>query len=254
MTVADPEGFNRRARFALSHEEFLNVQNAVNFATTIDEVKTHIFTDLGIYRLSYHHFASVGAFDFESLNRYFYRNIPQAVHDQYAKDRADKDYPGLISVFSKGHAMWLSELVDDSIILESGSQDRVRAILSLVGDGLCIPLYGPNNRYGYLYVSFDVNRADAPPIFAMQIQALAQMIHVKYCLMLKKMEKQVQLTPREAEVLEFITYGKTNSEIAEILDISPNTVAGYVKTIFIKLDVSDRVSAAMRAQTLKVVL
>jgi len=71
---------------------------------------------------------------------------------------------------------------------------------------------------------------------------------------LHAMHMQVNLTTREAEVLELITFGKTNAEIGTVLGISPNTVNGYVKQIFLKLDVTDRVSAAMRAQTLKIKL
>ena len=62
-------------------------------------------------------------------------------------------------------------------------------------------------------------------------------------------DASVHLTQREAEVLQLITFGKTNPEIGSILGISTNTVSGYVKQIFLKLDVSDRVTAALRAST-----
>jgi len=75
---------------------------------------------------------------------------------------------------------------------------------------------------------------------------------IQFCLNIQNIQKHINLTDREAEVVELLTYGKTNSEIADVLNISASTVAGYVKSIFIKLDVSDRVSASMRAQTIKV--
>ena len=84
-----------------------------------------------------------------------------------------------------------------------------------------------------------------------KIQSLAQVLHIRYCWLIEKLQIQVKLTPREAEVLELITFGKSNVEIGLILNISANTVAVYVKSIFIKLNVSDRVSAAMRAETIK---
>jgi len=68
--------------------------------------------------------------------------------------------------------------------------------------------------------------------------------------MVENLQTQVNLTPRELEVLELISFGKSNPEIAIILDISTNTVTGYVSRIFLKLGVSDRVSAAMRAGTM----
>jgi len=83
---------------------------------------------------------------------------------------------------------------------------------------------------------------------------LAQRFHVRYCLIAKGLQKQVNLTQRESEVLELIAFGKANPEIAIILDISANTVAGYVKSIFLKLETNDRVTAALRYQSMKVVI
>lgn len=60
------------------------------------------------------------------------------------------------------------------------------------------------------------------------------------------------MTKREAEVSELISFGKMNVEIAKVLNLSVNTISGYVGNIFSKLDVSDWVSAAVKAQTIKV--
>jgi DNA-binding CsgD family transcriptional regulator len=55
------------------------------------------------------------------------------------------------------------------------------------------------------------------------------------------------LTGREKEILGWIAEGKTNVEIAVILDISASTVKKHVEHIFEKLDVTNRTAAAMRA-------
>lgn len=60
------------------------------------------------------------------------------------------------------------------------------------------------------------------------------------------------MTKREAEVSELISFGKMNVEIAKVLNLSVNTNSGYVGNIFSKLDVSDWVSTAVKAQTIKV--
>jgi DNA-binding CsgD family transcriptional regulator len=52
------------------------------------------------------------------------------------------------------------------------------------------------------------------------------------------------LTAREAEVLFWITEGKTNPEIAIILDASPDTVKKHATNLFAKLGVPTRTSAA----------
>ena len=52
------------------------------------------------------------------------------------------------------------------------------------------------------------------------------------------------LSPREKSVLELIGQGKTNKEIAADLAIAENTVKSYVKNIFEKLHLENRVQAA----------
>jgi len=52
------------------------------------------------------------------------------------------------------------------------------------------------------------------------------------------------LTSREAEVLVWISRGKQNREISEILNISPRTVNKHLEQIFEKMGVENRASAA----------
>lgn len=53
----------------------------------------------------------------------------------------------------------------------------------------------------------------------------------------------LRLTDRELEVIHWIKNGKTNQEIAVILEISLNTVKSHIKRIFQKLNVSKRAQA-----------
>ena len=56
------------------------------------------------------------------------------------------------------------------------------------------------------------------------------------------------LTEREIEILRFMAKGLSNDGIAEVLDISANTIKNHVKAIFKKMDVSERVSAVNEAR------
>jgi len=59
--------------------------------------------------------------------------------------------------------------------------------------------------------------------------------------------QQLGLTGREAEVLLWLSRGKANREIGQILGISPRTVNKHLEQIFVKLGVENRASAAGRA-------
>jgi two-component system response regulator DegU len=53
------------------------------------------------------------------------------------------------------------------------------------------------------------------------------------------------LSPREMEILQFITYGLSNKEIAQRLGISHQTVKNHITAILHKLGVNDRTQAAV---------
>lgn len=55
------------------------------------------------------------------------------------------------------------------------------------------------------------------------------------------------LTSREAEVLLWLSRGKANRDIGEILNISPRTVNKHLEQVFVKLGVENRAAAAAAA-------
>ena len=56
-----------------------------------------------------------------------------------------------------------------------------------------------------------------------------------------------ELAPREREILEFIAQGKTNSEIAAILTLSPKTVSNYISNVLLKVHATDRAKLMLMA-------
>lgn len=61
------------------------------------------------------------------------------------------------------------------------------------------------------------------------------------------LQKALAISSRESEVLLWVSRGKSNREIGEILTISPRTVDKHIAQIFAKLGVANRASAAARA-------
>ena len=60
-------------------------------------------------------------------------------------------------------------------------------------------------------------------------------------------EVRVELTKREREVLRLLADGKENAQIADELFISVQTVKKHVSSILVKLEVENRVQAAVQA-------
>lgn len=61
------------------------------------------------------------------------------------------------------------------------------------------------------------------------------------------LKRQFGLTAREAEVLVWISKGKANRDIGEILGLSSRTVNKHLEQIYVKLGVENRASAAVKA-------
>lgn len=65
--------------------------------------------------------------------------------------------------------------------------------------------------------------------------------------------KDYNLTARESQILKLMTEGYSNMEIAQILVISINTTKAHVANILQKLEVDDRLQAALKALKYKIV-
>jgi DNA-binding NarL/FixJ family response regulator len=58
---------------------------------------------------------------------------------------------------------------------------------------------------------------------------------------------EVALTDRERDVLTLLAKGFTVAKVADLLDITRNTAAGYAKSVYRKLNVSSRAEATLEA-------
>ena len=61
------------------------------------------------------------------------------------------------------------------------------------------------------------------------------------------------LSPRELTVLHELAAGRSNKEIAALLDVSPNTIKTHVSRVLEKLDANRRTEAIRKARELGIV-
>ena len=64
--------------------------------------------------------------------------------------------------------------------------------------------------------------------------------------------KRLGLTTREYEVLQLLTQGFTNAEIAEKLFLSLSTIKTHVSNLFVKMGVKNRTQAIEKANRLRI--
>ena len=68
-----------------------------------------------------------------------------------------------------------------------------------------------------------------------------------------KARAALKISPRELTVLKELAAGRSNKEIARVLDVSPNTVKTHVARLFEKLGAVRRTDAINRARELGIV-
>lgn len=66
--------------------------------------------------------------------------------------------------------------------------------------------------------------------------------------------EKLNLTTREYEVLQLLTQGHSNAEIAEHLFLSLSTVKTHVSNLLLKMEVKNRTQAAEKAKRLRITL
>jgi transcriptional regulator EpsA len=124
---------------------------------------------------------------------------------------------------------------------------------NLAAHGVC----GPGGRIASFF-SFSRVSFEFGPQLAYTLELLAPVLHSALSRMLLEESKPTAdkprrirpITQREAEVLRWIKEGKTNVDIAQILNLSPWTVKNHMQAILKKLSVQNRSHAVARAISL----
>ena len=74
----------------------------------------------------------------------------------------------------------------------------------------------------------------------LSVEILSMTSEEKINKVMKNINTDNKLSKREVEILELLLENKKRKEIAEILHLSENTVKGYVRTLYNKLNVNNR--------------
>ncbi len=134
--------------------------------------------------------------------------------------------------------------------LESG--DTVEALRSRLPDGLCKWLASWIENGCDVLAAHEINtkgvrrtaRVTGSPVRGEWVMILEEFDDVAKTALLAA---QFGITTREAEVLLWLSRGKTNRDIGDILDMAPRTVNKHLENLFRKLNVETRSAATALA-------
>jgi LuxR family transcriptional regulator/LuxR family quorum-sensing system transcriptional regulator CciR len=200
---------------------------------------------VGVKRFSYHHQPPPGAFDRASCLNVFAIGFPDDWVETYQEEELYKHDPIPKRAAASTRPFFWSECT-----AEPGSKAAEylgRLYEACLGDGLAVPVCGPHGRNGYVGLGCAEGRCPWTADQRIFMHYVSQAGHLRYCeLLTQKLPSATVLSERENEILRWIAQGKSNAVIADILELSPNTVDTYTRRIFKKLKVVDRVTASLR--------
>lgn len=117
-----------------------------------------------------------------------------------------------------------------------------------IDNGWIFPLYGPQCRVGLGSYGKPRDEALMDIEIGKKLQIVAQTAHVRLCQLTPNLFAiDKPLSRREMQIVAWAAIGKSNSEIATILEVSENSIDSYMRRAFAKLDVHNRTSAAVKA-------
>ncbi len=115
-------------------------------------------------------------------------------------------------------------------------------------DGIALPLYGPNGRASYAALSLGRNIVADDANLVREFINIGQFYHRKICVaIMRDHARRVSFSKRQTEVIYWIARGKSTPDIATIMGVSPATIDTFIRRIYAKLDVNDRVTAVIEA-------
>ena len=160
-----------------------------------------------------------------------------------------------LPVLSQRHAGGFSwpEATDTAKL--TAHQQRYLKIAARYGlaRGIGAACYGPYGRSGFFGVAWPFSRK--PMRRAVQaVHMIGQASFQRYCQLVQPTIEVQPLSNRELEVLSWMREGKSNTVIAQILEISRASVDMYVRRVFAKLEVTDRTGAVLRGYAMGMIV
>lgn len=198
-----------------------------------------------IAKLSYHHFPPNQARDFNEKHL-FTRGYEQHLVNEYRRNH--KIFNSPLSNYAKGpnDPITIRQAAKHLTFSSEQGSYLAKFYLSEHDTGLVIPVFGSHGRDGvFVLMSEKAGRThdqDETRILKWACQETHRLMCKRR---IDKTEETVSLSDRETEILTWVARGKSNSVIADIIGLSPHTINGYLRNVYLKTGVCDRTSAAL---------
>lgn len=131
--------------------------------------------------------------------------------------------------------------IDPSLALKIAKKATAAGIV----DEYLIPVYGPFKIEGCMCFGLKSAVPSLQPEVRYTLETLASVSHTKIVSSFRDQIKKVALSNRELEVLQWLALGKSQNDIAVILNVKRATIDSYNRRIYQKLGVNTKIAAVL---------
>lgn len=191
----------------------------------------------------------------EAAGTSYQHNFPEAWMKYYFEKGFDRIDPVLFYCYNKLGGFRWAEIEERMPLMKVQSTCLRLGEEAGLNNGICAPLRGLNGAIAGLSLA-STERKDAVDNKLDLITAYSNHFYIKYRQLgqakttVKKDVPNIALTDRERDVLCWMARGKSDNDIATILNLSRHGVNYHTRNIFTKLQVNDRILAIVKALTL----
>lgn len=202
--------------------------------------------DLGFTIVSYQHAAPLGMGDLPGPVTIFDKGFPKIIQESYLRDELYKNDPIFKAAMKQGTPIWWYDVINASLLLSEYQPFADFFKDSALGDGLAMPAYGPNGRNSVVAFGTGDHERRTTATEALLLQSYCQTLHLTFCKLTRLKRAENALSRKEIAVMTLVAQGQSTNEISTQMGVSINTVNTHLKRTYIKLDVTDRVTATLR--------
>ena len=209
---------------------------------------------VGADLVSYHHVAPAYAARAENFSL-LASGFPSDWVDHYQRNKLHRIDPIVAYTAYRTRPVLWSEVPARSRLTPEQSEYMTALYDWLApGDGLAVPAFGPSGRHGYFGVGWREPLARWSGAQIRTLQAICESFHLRYCeLRLESLDKDFELTEREFKIVEGMVRGWADAMIGATVGLRPDALRSALQRVLVKMGVTDRPSAVLRARALGLV-
>lgn len=235
-----------KSRDACLPDIILDIEHAPNADVLVELFKAYLDKRaLGPFAL-----AEIHSADENWRKNLILGTISDTYLEEYFETNSIFDSPTFRAVKRSCKPIAFSTILGQAMLSRRGHKVHERARRAGLQDGYCFPLKGRNNQPTMMYIAGDFQDVDARELILMEMIILA--FYRRACALFPDSSQndiypENGLSDRERETLNWVAQGKTDWEIAQLLEISERTVHYHIENAKKKMKVPTRLQAVVEA-------